>query len=605
MEQHAQDYSISFTIGQLFNQLVNSLKTSGNEIDAEKAQWETTFFFVMFSDGKSKPFSEAYNDKGECIEYPDLKKIEEKQWSYLIERVDTVKNPVLKANYAHILWCSPKKHGKYAQIAIENYLLLVKIYEQKDRDCPTEHFGLKALDCLKQAYFLAIVINYRSEDIKTEFQRLMTSYNPESSSCPSLRTQLFALTLEDKKIFEKEDLAGFDKLCDEVAGIWISRDNLHAAINVYELAERWEMKNYGKNSGIWRRKVAESYESIMRRRLEKEEYAVAVSFCMDAIENYRMIKDTEKIDELGQIYQQIKNKVEFKEFSQSLDLSDHVRRCRTFAKNLMQRTPEEIIGFLATDNKYILPNVQLVREHAKKLGDEYPMSNLFPAVVTDQQGNPAQNFRTDEEREKHSILKRYQIELNLNNKFIIQEILLAGIRENKINTEIVVKFLADNSWAGKNFVKQMPNNQEITKNWIGLLAPALDEYFSQMNNYFLNNSMIPNFILCIDSLTLKIEGLLRDFSELNGIPISDVKRDGIAREKILNDFLIEEKLKTKFSDDELEFLKFLLVEQSGFNLRHRVAHSLMNFQDYNFDYMNYLFIGMLRICKYDIVQNEN
>ena len=91
---------------------------------------------------------------------------------------------------------------------------------------------------------------------------------------------------------------------------------------------------------------------------------------------------------------------------------------------------------------------------------------------------------------------------------------------------------------------------------------------------------------------------------MNGIPISDVKKDGIAREKLLSDFLDEEELKTKFSEDELMFLKFLLVEQAGFNLRHRVAHSLMNFYDYNFDSMNYLFIGMLRICKYDRVQNE-
>ncbi len=324
---------------------------------------------------------------------------------------------------------------------------------------------------------------------------------------------------------------------------------------------------------------------------------------MDAIINYRIVKDTEKIRELEQIYQQNKNKIEFQEFSHEFEIKELIQRFKVFVDYLMEGTPEEIIGFLATDAR-ILPNVQKVKEESKKLEREFSFSHIFPIILTDQQGNPAQNFRTDEEREKFRLMERYRYEIDLNNKFIIHEILLAGIRENKINTKTVIEFLAKNSWAGKNFVKQMPNNKEITKNWIGLLAPALDEYFFQMSNYFSDTARTPNFILCIDSLTLKIEGLLRDFSELNGIPISDVKKDGIAREKLLSDFLDEEELKTKFSEDELMFLKFLLVEQAGFNLRHRVAHSLMNFYDYNFDSMNYLFIGMLRICKYDRVQNE-
>lgn len=597
--------SFSFEIGQLFKNIADALKTSGNETDAQRAQWEKDFFSVMVSNGEIQPLAVTYDDKGERHEYPNLKKTDDGQWQYLIKRFEATKNPVLKARYSHILWCSPKKHGDYAKAAVDNYLQLIKIYEAKDKEIPERNFGLDAVDSFKNAYCLAIIINYKFDEIKSELKRLVSSFNPESSTSPAVRTQLIKLALKDKKIFTKEDLSGFDQLCEDIARIWISRDNIHASITVFELAERWEMKTFGKNSGIWRQKVAESYESMMRTALEKEEYSRAVSFCMDAIVHFRIVKDAEKIKVLEQIYQQIKNKVEFKEFSEVLEIKDFVQRCKTFAQDLTEGTPEEIIGFLATDTKNILPNVQKVIEESKNLEQEFPLSHMFPVTLTDQQGNPAQNFRTDEEREKFSLLKRYQIEIDLNNKFIIQEILLEGIRENKISTKTVIEFLIKNSWAGKKFVKQMPNNKEITKNWISLLAPALDEYFSQMRNYFSDNARTPNFILCIDSLSLKIEGLLRDFSELNGISISDVKKDGIAREKLLSDFLDDEELKTKFSEDELMFLKFLLVEQAGFNLRHRVAHSLMNFYDYNFDSMNYLFIGMLRICKYDIIQNEN
>ena len=596
LEQHAQDYSISFTIGQLFNQLANSLKTSGNEIDAEKAQWETTFFFVMFSDGKSKPFSEAYNDKGECIRYPDFKKIEEKQWSYLIERVDTVKNPVLKANYAHILWCSPKKHGNYAQIAVDNYLLLVKIFEQKDRECPTEHFGLRALDCLKQAYFLASIINYRFEDIQAEIQRLMTSYPSESSSCPSLRTQLIALVLEDKKIFVKEDLAGFDKLCEEVAGIWISRDHPHAAISVYELAERWEMKFSGNNSGTWRRKIAESYESMMRNQLNNKNYGVAISFCIDAISSYKILKDERKIEELDKIYQENKTKIKYAEISVNFDPKPAIEFSKELAKKLIAHRPEEIIGFLASDDAVLLPKIQIVTERAKEINKTSLAHQLFPITTTDSQSNPAQTFGSDAARLEHSVLEQYRLELELSKRFVIQEIIFTAIREGKLTTRDVVDFLKRHSWAGKVYSKTI-GNQEIPYSWISQIAPAIDEYFNQISLYYLNNENVPNLILCIDSLTLKIEGLFRDMCAINRIPTSSVKQDGIVREKLLNELLDEPKIQELFSDDEMRFFKFVLIEQSGYNLRHRIAHSLMISPEYSIDHMNYLIVIMLRICK--------
>ena len=604
LEQHAQVYFTSFEIGQFFNKLTKALKTAGNEGDAERAQWETDFFFVMFFEGESKPFSSMYDDKGERHEYPDLKKIDERQWSYLIERLETVTNPILKSRYSHILWCSPKKHGKYAQIAIDNYLQLIKIYENKDNEQPTVHFGLNALDCFKNAYHLSIIVNYRFDEIKSELKRLVTSFNPKSSSSPAVRTHLIKLALNDKKIFSKEDFTGFDILCDEIANIWISRDNIHAAIDIYELCERWENKFLGKISGVWRRKIAGSYESMMRNQIEREEYAIAVSFCIDAISNYKRVKDDKKAEELEQIYQQIKNKVEFKEFSETINLKEITQHYKTVAQNLMQRTPEEIIGFLVSDEKHLLPHLKVIKERAKKLEQEFSVRHIFPSVITDQQGNPAQSFRSDHERDNHSILEQYRFELELNNRVLIREILFAAIRENKLNVIEVIDFLKKHSWAGKNISIPVPNNQKIIKNWISLLAPAINEYCSQMNLYFINNSNIPNFILCIDSMTLKIEGLMRDFCSLNGIPTSSIKRDDIVREKLLNELLEEEKIKSLFSEDELFFLKFLLVEQTGYNLRHRVAHSLMIYQNYSVDYMNYLFIGMLRLCKYDIERKD-
>jgi hypothetical protein len=604
LDGHAQDFLSVIEIEILFDKLAGVLKTSGNKEDFEKSKWETEFFFLMIANGEIRPSAQMKDDKGVCYDLPDLKKFDERQWAYLIERLDNTTNPVLKARYAHILWCSPKKHSKYAKIAVDNYLLLTKIYEEKDKENPKKNFGLCVLESIKRAYSLGIIIDYKRDEIKSEIMRLLTSYFPESSSCPALRTQLLKLILEDKKIFSKDDLAGFATLCEEIAGLWISRDNIRPAIDIYEFAERWEMRTSGSNRGIWRRKIAESYETMMRNRLETGDIAVALNFCNNAIQNYKIIKDDEKLKDLEQIYQQNKDKIEYQEFSHEIDLTEHIQNCKDFAKDLVQNnSPEVIIGFLASDEKYLLPKMQTITKRAKELNKSSLVHQIIPITTIDPQSNPSQTFTTDEARFNHSVLEQYRMELEFNNRILIREIMFLAIRERKLTTVNIVGFLEKNSWAGKPYPKKR-GNREISYSWVSLVTPAIDDYFNQIQTYFDDNKRIPNPILCIDSLTLKIEGLLRDFFAHQGITTSTFKRDDIVREKDLNELLADPKMHELFTEDELFFLKFLLVEQMGYNLRHRIAHSLMISQEYGIDLMNYLIIAMLRICQYNFTLKQ-
>ncbi len=85
----------------------------------------------------------------------------------------------------------------------------------------------------------------------------------------------------------------------------------------------------------------------------------------------------------------------------------------------------------------------------------------------------------------------------------------------------------------------------------------------------------------------------------------DSKGRNIEREKDLNALLREERIKELFDEDDLLFFKFLLVEKAGYNLRHKVAHSLMLFQEYNINYMHLLILTLLRLAKYDFVNKED
>ena len=65
--------------------------------------------------------------------------------------------------------------------------------------------------------------------------------------------------------------------------------------------------------------------------------------------------------------------------------------------------------------------------------------------------------------------------------------------------------------------------------------------------------------------------------------------------------LYEEGVKKLFDEDDLLFLRYLLIEKAGLNLRNKVAHSLMAIHDYNAGSMHLVMLALLRLAKYNFV----
>jgi hypothetical protein len=111
----------------------------------------------------------------------------------------------------------------------------------------------------------------------------------------------------------------------------------------------------------------------------------------------------------------------------------------------------------------------------------------------------------------------------------------------------------------------------------------------------------------MDSLVLKIEGLVRDICVFSGITTfyqtKDKQGRSIVREKDIN-WLLREIPENLFDEDDLLFFKFVLVEQAGFNLRHKIAHCLIDYSEYHMEYMHLLLLVLFRLGKYDFVKPD-
>jgi len=384
----------------------------------------------------------------------------------------------------------------------------------------------------------------------------------------------------------------------------LAKSNIHGAVQMLELGEKVDAK-LRKKTHDWRRRIAESYETLMRAR---EKDLAAIHFCQLALENYRKIKDRKKIKELEKKYSELKDSMKLKEFKTKIDLTEHINKCREIAEKIVRNEPENIIKLLMLSKK-LLPKYKDMEKIAEEHSKQFAIQHIIPTQIIDESGHTAQHFSDENEKKYYGVLRQYELELRLNKIFLINEIFSVAIRENKLSTGILLQFLNKYSWFGKDIPKRLTDNRIIQYNWLSLIAPALNEYFRQMNYYFLNPANYPNLVLSIDSLVLKIEGLLRDICKFAGVTTFYMKKDrkgrNIPREKDIGALLYEKPIKELFDEDDLLFFRFLLVEQAGYHLRHKIAHSLMLFQEYTIFYMHLLILALLRLGKYDFVKKED
>ena len=605
LEENALDYPYPHQIGSLFREVRDALyeENNGTEHDIQRAQWEIDFFHFKREEGKTAHWLENPDEQGHIIKYPDFENFSQDTYDYLVKRLESTGNILLQSCYAHILWDSPLKHHKYVTIAIDAYRKIVETYRTKEEETPGSDYCGEILDAIINAYCLAVQINHDVDAIKQNLKDLIQQKISDSRQAFVLRSRLIQWLLKGQKKFSKHDFDGLQHACWKMATSSAQNNELYDAITILALGERIEFK-LEQATYNWRENIAKHYEALTEQR--KEEPSVALLFCQKAIQTYKHIRNEQKIRELQQKFSQLKETITLKGEKFSVDLADHIKLCQKIAKEIAQQSPEDIIKRLILDQS-LLPGYDQVEAIAEKHDQEFIADKICPPIILDSNGNIAQHISGEEERKYYQILWHYKYALDLDKIHLIHEIFLATIQAQKLSADVLLSFLAQCTWLGERFTKRYPNNQTIEYTWVSLIAPAVHEFFLQMQYFTLSPGSRPNFVLSIDSLALKLEGIIRQLYCLSGGSISYTMQDkagnNVSREKDINWILHEDEIIQLFTKDDLLFFKFLLIEQAGYNLRNRVAHSLMLFQEYTIESMYLLIMALLKLAKYSDVSN--
>jgi hypothetical protein len=582
-------------IVKLFKDFASSEAVKDQPEIVRHCQIEIDLQNFQITDNELHPIFTGTTGEGEYFEYPSLKNYTAEDFSYIVNRVKQTKNPSLKLRYAQFLWLSPVKHDDWATIAIGLYKAWIKELNETVWDMDE----LRPVHTMQIAIenLLYLSLSFRSKEEQGKVKRLALAIIRKfrfDSKKTSFNINLIRTMLELPGIFKKEDFKRLTAKCMKYA---LSDSDLHHRIDIFRIAEKTAAKE-----GLPVAKIEEERGKAYIGLADQRGVDLAsVTFIQEALKSFRKLKNKEKIKELELKYKELKQKIQLGSVSHQMDLTEVIKQIDQVTSKLLSETPEQIVSFLI-HSKQIFPSYAYLKQLAIERKAEDPMFFFVSTTVSDQFGHTSAHYGDEEEKMHLAVMESLDFHYRTKSVFYLKKIFLKGVQEKKISPVSILGYLKEYSWLGQTISVKYQQDEIEQFNWLELLAPGLNDFFSQLFFYYQNPKNIPNVVMAIDSLTLKVEGILRDICELRNVPSFFQARDAkgrlIMKEKDINTLLYDDLIKETLSEDDLMLCRFLLIDKAGYNLRNKVAHTLIRkANDYRIEYLLLLIVVILKLSK--------
>jgi hypothetical protein len=499
--------------------------------------------------------------------------------TYLKERALNIKNPKYVAKYNHILWLQTKNLA-YAQQAIDNYFILLQnsIFNRED-NLSNQAFSV----IFKIMFILTQEIKYRKEEI---LEYLLTILGAKKINGYQEYSLMESIAVDGKKL--NNTLKSFYNYANTVINSNIYPDFL---------------EEYLKLQLIVAQKIQESITPFHNRLallyLEKSEKHlgsfVVQNYYAKAMHHYQKAGNKVKVEEVSVLIEKAKNNLNLKtvpfEYSDPM-IDECFSQIESQVENLISNFEAARLYDYLISHSIIFPKA----EHLT-----HDIDSVFLQLVSltkfdhnrNISGQPGTGFNM------------YDILIKSMSMHHLSIFFQKGYTSGKLSFETMNDYIANATWYGENDEQTKPSGGKIPFKWAQLILPSLKNYFDQTEIDRQQNKYTHQaYILCIDSLTMKFEGLLREFSRRIGAQTIDLK-DNSTQERIAFEKLLDnEKFVTLVHADDIALFKYLFTNQ-GINLRNNIAHSFFLPMDYNVQWMWLLIPAILKLGSYSISNVTN
>jgi Domain of unknown function (DUF4209) len=378
---------------------------------------------------------------------------------------------------------------------------------------------------------------------------------------------------------------------------------LWGAVEVVRVSEAFTKKAALTNIN-WAEIKGRLYEKLADEAAQQNNPA-EIAFAEKALRYYKESKIAANIQRLELRYAQVRGAIKLGSISYDLP-DENTERAKKEINSIINSTDANgLLNYFAHAPMY--PSVKSIKETAEESLKSSSITDLFSTSRIDKFGNTIDRFNTYEEKGKHAFWQYYDFSFQFGTQWLVYAF-IKSFKTGKLSYNGVVDYM-EKTWYNS-AIKRNYSGFETEIKPIDILKPGLEYFFDKLIFFESNQKKIPDVSLATDGLVLKIEALLRFMCEKINIPTFKMtkSKDGnnhdLVMEKTLDEILAalqdKEENKTGFLEDDRIFIKYILSEKVGLNLRNRVAHGLMDINEYGFEHPVLLFTIIMRLSKYSL-----
>lgn len=512
------------------------------------------------------------DNNGIFQEYPSFNLFND-DLEYLKLRAKQVLNLKLKAKYNHILWLAPVKNRNFAVSAVDNYLAVLK---ETNFD-PDDTARCKAFSRLfENLFLLSQQVSYNEDTVLEYIISLIGNgkINVYEEYC------LMSFIAESgKKI--NSTLTFFSDYCTNV----IENPNFSGLKKEFLKLQIFLTQKIGRKTAPFYNKLAELY--LDESEKHKEGF-VLQSFYLKAVKNYQKAGNKMKVEETTLLMEKAKNNLNLKSVKFESSSKEINLYCDAVERNiedlLLNHSTDDIYRYLITS-----PNIFPKAKELEKDSDSQLM-RLVSVTKFDQNRNIS--------AQSGGIFNNYDFTIKGLSIFHLKVFFQKGFSSGKLSFESLHNYILNETWYGEDAEHVKSDGSATGFKWANLILPALQSFFDQLHIDSSTNKIHNQaYMQCIDSLVLKFEGLLREFSRKIGAQTIEVKENSTEERIAFDKLLDNKKLIEVVPDDDIALFKYIFTSK-GINLRNNVAHCFYKPMEYRIQWMWLLISSILKLGNY-------
>jgi len=509
----------------------------GERDKVEQMQWEINLLYqlpVSFRLQREKVGS-RFNPYSEKLIIPEC------GLDYFEKRVRETSNPIHRALYSDFLWERGRSY-KYAEIAIDSYLECANIYLRND-------WHIEMADAIDRAVELSLKLNNpeKIENAREKTLQLLESLQSKEKFRFCLELSESLLEMKDK--MDSNVSVRVMSILERGVDYYSKSDNFGFARSFQSRLIQYAMLLDRKDLATkYRYEIASSFEVEGDQRMN-ESGLIASHFYEEAIRAFRSLGETENVEalllKLKTAYRKAVTEMKVIEVPIEIPSSEIEQIIERFASSDL----EEALKKIATSQD-LVPSFTNASKLAEKMRKEHPVSFMvFPRTHV-RQANPIAKSIDETAILDDHITEYFSMEYQWKMDLLLTKI-LDRLQQKGLDSLKLIEYLSS-------------SRLYATMN-LSIIKTGFERYFDQ------------DYVSAIHILTPQLENVLRNLLGKLGEPTSKVKGD-IIIEQPLDDILRNQEIRKFLGEDIFHYFNTFLVDHRAENLRHDVAHGLVDLE---------------------------